>query len=340
MANDYSKMDKKTLQEQYDAKVKKLLSEKYILSWILKECTTEFKSFDIEKIVKEAFIGEIKVSKVAVNPDEDDIDEPTKLDTANNEDNSTKNGLIVYDIRFNVVVPDSDIPVALIINIEAQKTSETPYPLLKRALYYCSRLISSQKNVVFVNSHYENLRKVYSIWIQMNTPKKQQNTMNRYRVIEENLVGQYHDNFINYDLLNIITIGLGKVEETEPKTILNMLDTLLYSNKPPEEKRDILKNVYDVVISDSIIEEINTMCNLGEGIYENGYNQAIADEQARQAIETEKLLKKMKIEMETEREAERNAEKERIEVINQKRIQALIDAGFDPDIVNQIMKSN
>ena len=127
----------------------------------------------------------------------------------------------------------------------------------------------------------------------MNTTKKKQNTMNRYRVIEENLVGQYHDNFINYDLLNIITIGLGKVEETEPKTILNMLDTLLYSNKPPEEKRDILKNVYDVVISDSIIEEINTMCNLGEGIYENGYNQAVADEQARQAIETEKILKKI-----------------------------------------------
>ena len=31
------------------------------------------------------------------------------------------------------------------------------------------------------------------------------------------------------------------------------------------------------------------MCNLGEGIYE----KAIAEEQARQAIETEKLLKKM-----------------------------------------------
>ena len=320
MANDYSKMDKKTLQEQYDAKVKKLLSEKYILAWILKECTTEFKSFDIEKIVKEAFIGEIKVSKVAVNPDEDDIEEPTKLDTANNEDNSTKNGPIVYDIRFNVVVPDSDIPVALIINIEAQKTSETPYPLLKRALYYCSRLISSQKNVVFVNSHYEKLRKVYSIWIQMNTPKKQQNTMNCYRVIEENLVGQYKDNSINYDLLNIITIGLGKVEDTEPKTILNMLDTLLYSNKPSNEKLDTLKNVYNITISDSIIEEVNTMCNLGEGIYE----RAVAEEQARQAIETEKLLKKM----ENERETEKN-----------KKIQELIAAGLDPDIVKRIMSN-
>ena len=34
------------------------------------------------------------------------------------------------------------------------------------------------------------------------------------------------------------------------------------------------------------------MCNLGEGIYERAYNQAVADEQAKQAIETEKLLKK------------------------------------------------
>ena len=69
------------------------------------------------------------------------------------------------------------------------------------------------------------------------------------------------------------------------------------------------------------------MRNLGEGLYE----RAIAEEQARQAIETEKLLKKI--------EAERNAEKERIEVINQKRIQALIDAGVDLDIVKRIMES-
>ncbi len=314
MAKDYSKIDKKTLQEQYDESVKKLLSEKYILAWILKECTTEFKPFEIEKIVKEAFIDEIKISKVAVNQDEDDIEEPTRIDTSNSEDNSRKNGPIIYDIRFNVVVPDSDIPVALIINIEAQKTSETPYPLLKRALYYCSRLISSQKNVVFVKSYYEKLRKVYSIWIQMNTSKKKQNTMNRYRIIEENLVGQYKDNSINYDLLNIITLGLGKVEDTEPQTILNMLDTLLYSNKPSKEKLDTLKNVYNITISDSIIEEVNTMCNLGEGIYENGYNQAVADEQARQAIIIQQLL--------------------------EEKTKALLQAGVSQDIIDKIMKSN
>lgn len=62
------------------------------------------------------------------------------------------------------------------------------------------------------------------------------------------------------------------------------------------------------------------MRNLGEGLYE----KAIAEEQARQAIETEKLLKKM----ETEREAERN-----------KKIRELIAAGFDPDTVKRIMES-
>ncbi len=58
------------------------------------------------------------------------------------------------------------------------------------------------------------------------------------------------------------------------------------------------------------------MCNLGEGIYE----RAVAEEQARQAIETKKLLKKM--------ETEKN-----------KKIQELIAAGFDPDIVKRIMES-
>ena len=62
------------------------------------------------------------------------------------------------------------------------------------------------------------------------------------------------------------------------------------------------------------------MCNLGEGLYE----KAIAEEQARQAIETEKLLKKMKIEMEAEKLA-----------LDNKRIQALIDAGVEPNIVKR-----
>ena len=127
-------------------------------------------------------------------------------------------------------------------------------------------------------------------------------------------------------MLNIITIGLGRVEETEPKTILNMLDTLLYSNKPSNEKLDTLKNVYNITISDSIIEEVNTMCNLGEGLYERAYNQAynqaVADEQARQAIVIQQILE------------------EKTKTLLEEKTKALLDAGVPQDVVNKIMKSN
>ena len=52
------------------------------------------------------------------------------------------------------------------------------------------------------------------------------------------------------------------------------------------------------------------MCNLGEGIYE----RAVAEEQARQAIATQKLL--------------------------EEKTKALLDAGVSQDIIDKIMKSN
>lgn len=49
------------------------------------------------------------------------------------------------------------------------------YPLIKSALYYCARLISSQLNTVFTGSHYEKIQKVYSIWICTSYRTKMQN---------------------------------------------------------------------------------------------------------------------------------------------------------------------
>ena len=56
------------------------------------------------------------------------------------------------------------------------------------------------------------------------------------------------------------------------------------------------------------------MSNLGEGIYENGYNQAVADEQARQAIIIQQLL--------------------------EEKTKALLQAGVSQDIIDKIMKTS
>ena len=57
--------------------------------------------------------------------------------------------------------------------------------IVKRNLYYCCRLVSSQYGIEFTNSHYEKIKKVYSIFICMNPPNYRKNTINQYSIQEE-----------------------------------------------------------------------------------------------------------------------------------------------------------
>lgn len=56
----------------------------------------------------------------------------------------------------------------IIINVEAQKDEPTGYEILNRAIFYVSRLISSQKERDFENSSYDDIKRAYSIWVCMN----------------------------------------------------------------------------------------------------------------------------------------------------------------------------
>ena len=287
MQSRIAKTIETTKQEaQYDACVKRLLSEKIILAWILKECVDEFKAFSIERIMKDCIEGEPKVGEFAVDQDELDREEELsggRIEGLNAEDISIREGKIYYDIRFSAVVPDTKEPVQLIVNIEAQKSSKTPYPLIKRAIYYASRMISSQKNTVFAKSHYEKLRKVYSIWIQMNVDEDKADTITKYRITEENIVGTVHEEEKNYDLLTVVMLGLGKAgegegeeeegAEEEGRQILRLLDILLSGEKKPEEKKELLERDFDIPMTESMTEGVNEMCNLGEGLYESAYEK-------------------------------------------------------------------
>lgn len=256
---------------QYDECVKKLLSAKIVLAWIMKECVPEFKQFSIQRIAKDCIEGEPQISMVAVDQDELDYLEELSdeaIGGMNTEDNSIKEGRVFYDIKFSAVVPDSDEPVQLIINVEAQKDDRTAYPLIKRAIYYGSRMISAQKNTVFTKKHYEKIRKVYSIWIQMNVDEEKANTITKYRISEEQVVGTVPEMENNYDLITIVMLRLGAADKADDKSILRLLDVLLSADTKPAEKKAILEKDFDIPMSASMSEEANIMCNLGEGIRE------------------------------------------------------------------------
>lgn len=55
--------------------------------------------------------------------------------------------------------PKSGELIRLIINVEAQNNFYPGYPLIKRGIYYCSRMISAQYGTEFSASHYEDIKK-------------------------------------------------------------------------------------------------------------------------------------------------------------------------------------
>ncbi len=85
------------------------------------------------------------------------------------------------------------------------------YPLIKRALYYCSRMMLAQHGTEFTESHYEKIKKVYSIWICPNPPKKDSNTITSYSIQENNIIGNFKEEVKNYDLIKVVMVLFAKV---------------------------------------------------------------------------------------------------------------------------------
>ena len=252
---------------QYDEACKKVLAEKIILAWIMKHTMKEYADYDVQEIVENFIVGEPKVAEKNVLPDETNTPRITGTGV---EDTTVTEGSITYDIQFRAIVPDSDEVVQMIINVEAQNDFYPGYPIIKRGIYYCARMISSQYGTVFTKSHYEKIQKVYSVWICMNPPKDRNNTITEYSLTEKQHVGKVKEREEYYDLMNAIMICLGKKVEEAENELLHMLDVLLTSDKKAEEKKAILENEFQIPMTEMMEAEVNHMCNLSDGVEQKG----------------------------------------------------------------------
>lgn len=158
------------------------------------------------------------------------------------------------------------------MNIEAQKTTKTiNYQLMKRAVYYVSRLISGQKEKEFHGDNYNGLKKVYSIWVCMNVQNYRADSIQEYKLTEKIIHGNFRDHLQNYDLIKIIVMNLGK-KGTSHK-LLNLL-YLLFMDKKTEEKEKILREEYEIELTRDMREEIMEMGGLMEPLLEIAAEEA------------------------------------------------------------------
>ncbi len=279
----------------YDNACKRLLANKVILAWIMKSCLKEYTDCSIQEIAEKYIEGEPEIAKIAVHPDETNRETGESIHGASNEDSTITEGTIKYDIRFFAIAPSSGEVIRLILNVEAQNDFYPGYPIIKRAIYYGSRMISAQYGTVFAESHYKKIRKVYSIWICLDPPKYRQNSINRYRIIEENMIGTVKEKEQEYDLITIIMICLGTKEDDHYSGILKLLDTLLSSEIEPETKKQILKEDFEIAMTTEIESEVAAMCNLSDGIERKGEEKGTKKTKLQ---DIQNLMKNLKLSME------------------------------------------
>lgn len=252
---------------QYDTRVKRLLAQKSILAHILVKTVDEFKGMKPEDVVK-YIEGEPSISVVPVEPGLANME---KTDVAgqrivglNTENAEINEGLVRFDIIFYVRMKNGLSQI--IVNIEAQKDEPTEYKILNRAIFYVSRLISSQKERDFVNTNYDDIKQVFSIWICMNMDD---NSLSHIHLTKDEMLKPCNWKG-NLDLLNIVLIGItNEIPEHDEKYEMHrLIGALLSSELKEQEKLDIIEHEYNIPINQEFREDVRIMCNLSTGIEE------------------------------------------------------------------------
>ena len=295
---------------QYDTRVKRLLAQKSILAHILVKTVDEFKGMKPEDVVK-YIEGEPSISVVPVEPGLANMEKPDaagqRIVGLNTENAEINEGLVRFDIIFYVRMPSVDDTKnglsQIIVNIEAQKDEPTEYKILNRAIFYVSRLISSQKERDFVNTNYDDIKQVFSIWICMNMDD---NSLSHIHLTKDEMLKPCNWKG-NLDLLNIVLIGItNEIPKHDEKYEMHrLIGALLSSELKEQEKLDIIEHEYNIPISQEFREDVSIMCNLSQGIedkaiakivmnmYKIGYTpNQIADAVGVSVDEVEAIIKK------------------------------------------------
>lgn len=267
------------IEAQYDENAKRLLGNKYILAHILVASMDEFKGMNPKDVVSyiegEPIIGIVPVEPGMTNAVREEKGQ--RVVGFNTENVEAHEGLVRFDIVFYVRMRDGISQI--IVNIEMQKDNPAKYKILNRAVFYVSQLVSSQKERDFTKTNYDDIKRVFSIWICMGMDE---DSLDYVHLTNDRLLGD-HVWEGKMDLLNIVLIGMSKELSAQEghHELHRLLGALLSAKLPVEEKLDILEMEYEIPMEEEEKEEVRVMCNLGEGIREKAEARGKAIGEAR-----------------------------------------------------------
>ena len=127
-------------------------------------------------------------------------------------------------------------------------------------------MLTAQRGTEFVHSEYQKIKKSVSIWVCMTPPSKRKNSITRYHMTEENLVGTVKEPVRNYDLIDVVMLCLGGEDRENYSGVLKLLDVLLSPKAGEAKKRQVLQQEFDIPMTETLEAEVRKMCNLSQGV--------------------------------------------------------------------------
>ena len=272
----------------YDEYYKRILSNKQILACVMKGCIPEYEDTPLEEIP----------AYIELSATESEMIDEKSIEVV---DEAIPGSQIKYDIQFEATIPmkhkkagrntPADKKVRMIINLESQAKDDPGYPLIKRALYYCSRLMARQKHPKdgFQHSDYDRIKKVCSIWICIGHNNQKNDVINTYKIQETCETKIWHAAREDYDLLTAVMVypkkeGIRKAqdipnaveqEDENKQRLLELLKILFIKNLVIEDKMEQLQKTYGILMEKEIDKEVMDMCNFSDFIEQRGIEKGL-----------------------------------------------------------------
>jgi hypothetical protein len=255
-------------ESRLDTVTKLLVSTRPILARILKGTIPEYAECSIEEVQK-CIEGRVQVSVDAQKL-------PERIVGSSTENIQLEAGTAFFDIRFYAVLPGVTDIIQVIVNVEIQRKYHPGYDLSERGIFYCARQLADEKERDFSGDHYEDLKKVYSIWLCLEPDQSEENSIIRYRLQEEVLYG-YSSGKHHYDLLELIMVTLNKESSYTDGTELHRMLNVLFSDVlAAADKTRMLQEDFDIPANKEVEEGVTCMCNYSSYVKEHGFSQGVS----------------------------------------------------------------
>ena len=127
--------------------------------------------------------------------------------------------------------------------------------MLKRAEYYCSRLIVRQKE-------YKNIQRVHSIWLMQEYANRKEGVANHYSMKEECLGNRWKEKAENYGMMHIFMLYPKGKYDAKDTSFQNLMNVLFKNEHSAEEKLEILRKQFGIKVTETMEEEVEEMSHI------------------------------------------------------------------------------